>query len=1067
MVTRSDTTTRSAEPFARIAAVLLLTAAAAGWFTGAAQAERPLEYNRDIRPVLADTCFKCHGPDSASREADLRLDLRQAAIDSGAIVPGDPDSSMMVERILEQDPDSRMPPAQSHKTLSDAQKQLLVRWIREGAEYQPHWSLVPPQQPGLPEVKNTAWIRTPIDRFILARLESEGLTPAPEADRRTLARRVALDLTGLPPSPELVEAFVADASPDACEKLVDQLLQSPAWGEHRGRYWLDYARYADTHGIHFDNFREMWSYRQWVIEAMNRNMPFDQFTVENLAGDLLPGATLDQRIGSGFNRCNMTTNEGGIIDEEYAVLYARDRTETTSQVWLGLTVGCAVCHEHKFDPISQREFYELSAFFNNTTQPVRDGNVKDTPPVLIVPRSEDRERYDSLKPLLAEAKQKVEARRQSARPDFDAWLSAASPDVFAKEISSDGLHLHAPLDQGAGPAATVIVDGQPRQVPVDASAEWQPGHTAAQAVKVSSRGVAEIAEAGDFEADMPFSAAAWVHLPANDGNGAIAARMDDSNGYTGWDFWVEGRRVGTHIIHKWSDDALKVVSRDQVPANEWTHVAFTYDGSKKAAGVKIYIDGQEKPANVQADALKGTIRTEVPLKIGQRHRGSVLSGAAIQDLRVIRRVLPPNEVAALARSTRFAAVVARPADQRTDAEKNELYQWWLASLDGPYKHAADELARLEREHRDIEARGTIAHVMEEKQEPAKAYVLFRGAYDQRRDEVTPGVPEVLPDFPQDYPRNRLGLARWLLLPDHPLTARVTVNRFWQEIFGTGIVETSGDFGVAGRMPSHPELLDWLAVEFRETGWDIKRLFKLIVTSAAYRQSAAVTPEKLEKDPGNRLLSRGPRFRMDAEMVRDCALAAGGLLVRKLGGPSVKPYQPPGVWEAIAMNVSNTRSYEQGTGEDLYRRSLYTFWKRQAPPASMDLLNAPAREFCVVRRERTNTPLQALVTLNDPQFVEAARHLAQSAIRESGKGFEDRIRWVGLRLLARDFRPEELEILRRSRDELAAFYKAHPGEARLLIAYGESKADAGTEPAELAAWTMLCNQLMNLDEVLNK
>jgi len=1033
---------------------------------GVEAAESP-QYNRDIRPILSDNCFACHGPDTASRAADLRLDQRQAAIDYGAIVAGDPDSSVLVERILDDDPDDRMPPARSHKSLSESEKQTLIRWIRAGAEYQPHWSLLAAKRPELPEVKDEGWVRTPIDRFVLARLEAEGLAPAAEADRHTLVRRVSLDLTGLPPATKLVEEFVADSSPKAYERLVDTLLQSPAWGEHRGRYWLDYARYADTHGIHFDNYREMWSYRQWVIEAFNRNMPFDQFTIENLAGDLLPEATLDQRIGSGFHRCNMTTNEGGIIDEEYAVLYARDRTETTSQVWLGLTTGCAVCHDHKFDPISQREFYELSAFFNNSTQPVRDGNVANTPPIVIVPREDDRGRYEELKTLVVQSRQEVAARKESARPEFDAWLATAKPEVFAQGIFKDGLHFHAPLDLGAEPVATITVDGESRQVALDESAERQAGQVAAQAVKVSTRSVAEVADAGDWEADTPFSVAAWVFLPANDSSGAIVARMDDPNDFRGWDFWVEGRRIGTHIIHKWSDDALKVVSGDQVPANQWTHVAFSYDGSKKAAGVTIYIDGQKKAVNVQSDGLKGSIRTDVPLKIGQRHRGSVLSGAAIQDLRVIRRLVPPQEVASLASSTRLAALVAKPADARTEAEKNELYDWWLTSLDAAYQSASEALAALEREQRDLEARGTIAHVMEENKEPAKAHVLFRGAYDQRREEVTPDVPDILPTFPLDSPRNRLGFARWLLLPDHPLTARVTVNRFWQEVFGTGIVETSGDFGVAGQMPSHAELLDWLAVEFRESGWDVKAIFKQIVSSAAYRQSAAVTPEKLEKDPGNRLLSRGPRFRMDAEMVRDYALAAGDLLVRKIGGPSVKPYQPPGVWEAIAMNVSNTRSYEQGTGDDLYRRSLYTFWKRQAPPASMEVFNAPAREFCMVRRERTNTPLQALVTLNDPQFVEAARHLSESAILEGGEGFEGRLHVVGLRLLARDFRPEEVEILRRCHEKLASFYQARPEEAKRLIGYGQSKADARIEPGELAAWTMLCNQLMNLDEVLSK
>lgn len=1036
--------------------------------TATEQGARP-EYNRDIRPLLTRNCFECHGPDAETRAADLRLDVRQEAIDYGAIVPGSSDDSLVIERIFESDPDYRMPPVDSHKTLTDSEKQLLARWIEAGAEYQPHWSFVPPTRAELPPVKNGAWVRNPIDRFVLARLEAQGLSPAPEADRRTLARRVALDLTGLPPDPALVDQFVRDKSPDAYERYVDKLLAMPAWGEHRGRYWLDYARYADTHGIHFDNFREMWSYRQWVIEALNRNKPFDQFTIENLAGDLLPDAALDQKIASGFNRCNITTNEGGIIDEEYRVLYARDRTETTSQVWLGLTTGCAVCHDHKYDPITQREFYELSAFFNNTTQPVRDGNRKDTPPILTVPRPEDRQRWAELQQEIPAAEQEVVARKNSARPEFDAWLASAKPEVFEDKLPVEGLHLHASLDEGAGPELTAVLDGMPIKAPLADSVEWQSGHLADKAVKISTGAAAQFEAAGDFEAEEAFTATAWVYLSANDSSGAILARMDDGQGYRGWDFWVEGRRVGAHIIHRWSEDALKVVCRKQVPANSWTHVAVTYDGSRKAAGIKVYVDGQEEATNVQADRLKpeSTIRTEVPLKIGQRHNGSILSGVGIQDVRIYHRQLPKGEVALLAKSSRYAAILAKPADQRSDEELNALYQWWLDNLDGPYREAATVLAQLQRQKREIEARGTIAHVMEEKKEPATAYVLFRGQYDQRRDEVSPGVPAALPEFPEDYPRNRLGLARWLLLPDHPLTARVTVNRYWQEVFGTGLVETSGDFGMAGQFPSYPDLLDWLAIEFRDNGWDIKRLFKTIVTSATYRQSAVTTPEKLEKDPDNRLLSRGPRFRLDAEMVRDYALAASGLLVHKIGGPSVKPYQPPGVWEAIAMIGSDTRNYEQGTGEDLYRRSLYTFWKRQAPPASMEIFNAPAREVCVVRRERTNTPLQALVTLNDPQFVEAARHLATRAIESAGDRFEARLDWIGARLLARSFRPEEVAIIRQSLDKLKAHYEAHPEDAAELLSVGESPVVGAIPTTELAAWTMVCNQLMNLDEVLNK
>lgn len=1130
---------------------LLLFCCAGGLAGGVMHAAERLEYNRDVRPILADKCFACHGPDSAARKADLRLDQREAAIGMGAIVPEKPDESEILRRVSSADPAEVMPPPETKKSLSDAEREILRRWISEGAEYQLHWSFLPAQRPAVPDVtvladgRHAQWPRQPLDAFVLQPMLAAGLEPAAEADKPTLARRVSLDLTGLPPAPELVAAFLADTSPEAYEKLVDQLLTSQAWGEHRGRYWLDYARYADTHGIHFDNFREMWSYRDWVIRAFNNNMPFDQFTIENLAGDLLPNATLDQRIGSGFNRCNMTTNEGGIIDEEYAVLYARDRTETTAQVWLGLTAGCAVCHSHKFDPLSQKEFYELSAFFNNTTQRVRDGNVKDTPPIVVVPKEMDRTRWDALPALITSTQQQIAARREAARSDFATWLASVRPEQLALNADDQTLILHAELKQAppapaaaaeqtekaaatpgqavnpqpaapqpagqqpagasGAPAAVpadaatpeagaatsveasdkpaaeakpaekpaepvvvttpVLVSGEVRQVPLTDKATWREGPHGKAALQVSGSAL-ELADAGDFEGDQAWSCAAWLHLPANDGAGAIAARMDTGAAFQGWDFWLQRRQVGMHIISAWPEKALKVVAKAQVPADRWVHVAVSYDGSGKASGVKVYYDGEPQGTDVENDKLSGSIRTSVPFRIGQRSSSDLFQGG-LHDLRIYRRELTPGDVRKLARQSRLMELVSKDAAARSEKETEELFVFWLGEFDQASQMLNKTLSDLQREQADIQARGTIAHVMAEKETPAVAYVLFRGEYDQRRDQVAPNTPAVFPAFPAEFPRNRLGFAQWLLLPENPLTARVTVNRFWQEVFGNGIVKSAGDFGVSGQLPSHPELLDWLAVEFRESGWNVKRLFKTMVMSATYRQAAIATPAKLERDPENRLLARGPRFRMDAEMVRDYALAASGLLVTKLGGPSVKPYQPDGVWEAIAMNVSNTRSYVRDSGDNLYRRSLYTFVKRMAPPASLELFNAPNRELCTVQRERTNTPLQALVTLNDVQYVEAARQLAQKALQSGGDTFEGRLEVVSQRLLGRSFRPAEREIIHASFDQLAAYYQAHPEDAAALVAFGESKADPQLDAIQLAAWTMLANQLLNLDEVLNK
>ena len=1038
----------------------------------AAAAESP-SFNKDIRSILVENCFSCHGADSGSRKADLRLDQRDAAIESGAIAPGDPDSSVMLDRIFSDDPEEVMPPPSLKKVLTSEQKELLKRWIAEGAEYEPHWSFIPPQRPEPPAVKNETWVRNPIDRFVLARLEAEGLTPAAEADRRVLARRLALDITGLPPEPAVVDAFVADPHPDAYDRLVDTMLSSLEWGEHRGRHWLDYARYADTHGIHFDNYREMWTYRQWVVNAFNRNMPFDQFTILQLAGDLVsnhgPDATpdqiLDNRIASGFNRCNMTTNEGGIIDEEYIVLYARDRTETTSAVWLGLTTGCAVCHDHKFDPFTQKEFYELSAFFNNTTQAARDGNIQDTPPILPVPKLEDRSRFAALEKELPSAKTAVESRKTAAKPEFESWIKAATPAIVAKSLPQDTPLVDLPLDEGQGSTTRVLLAGKQTELPLTPTTTWQAGPNGMPAILLDGK-AGELAGSGDFEHDQAFSVTFWVRVPANDSSYAVISRMDDANAFRGWDVWVQGRRIAMHLVHSYPDDALKVVAKNQLKADTWTLVSVTYDGSGKAEGVKIYYDGklQEKPQVENNKFKKNTIRTEVPLVIGGRAKGATAHAVGLASLSLWGRSLSAGEIEGISRAQTIAEIVKLPAEERVQAG-GTLYSWWLATFDEPFKAATADVAKFDAEMAEIRKHGTVAHVMHEKAEMAKAFVLNRGEYDKRGDEVEANTPDVLPPLPDHLPKNRLGLAQWLLLQDHPLTSRVTVNRFWQEVFGTGLVRSSGDFGITGELPSHPELLDWLAIEFIESGWDVKKLFRLMVTSAAYRQSAAATPEKLTKDSANRLLSRGPRFRMDAEMVRDHALAASGLLVKQIGGPSVKPYQPDGVWEAVSMG-GNTNKYNRDKGENVYRRSMYWFWKRSAPPASLDIFNAPSRENCCVKRERTNTPLQALVTLNDPQFVEAARALADRALEIGGETDESRIEFIAERLLARPFTADEMPIVKQSLADLMAWYKDHPDDAKQVIAVGDSKPRAA-DPVLLASWTMLTNELMNLDEVLCK
>ncbi len=1048
---------------------------------GTASAADKLEYNRDIRPILSENCFACHGPDGAARKAKLRLDKRESAVEKGAIVAGKTAESEIVTRMhLKDDDEERMPPPSSHKQLTAEQKKTLERWIAEGAEYQDHWAFLAPKRPAVPAVNDAKWVRNPIDAFVLAELEKRKLTPNGEADRRTLARRVALDATGLPPTPAEVEAFVNDASPNAYEKYVDKMLASPHYGEHRGRYWLDAARYGDTHGIHFDNYREMWAYRDWVFKAFNANKPFDQFTVEQLAGDLLPKPTLDQRIATGFNRCNITTNEGGAINEEYLVLYTRDRTDAANTIWMGLTTGCAVCHDHKYDPVSQKEFYALSAYFNNSVQQAMDGNIKDTPPIIFVPTDADRETWASIDGRIQDAKKQLEGRKTTAKPAFEAWTKATRPaDILAKATET-GLTLRATLNGGKGTTELYTLDGQTRALPLPKGTTWKPGpfggSVAWTTPPATGPGAIEFPkEVGNFEIDKPFSYGAWVQVPQRGQTAAIFSKMDVAKEHRGWDLWLDNDKFAAHLIDAWPGKAIKVMTKNGFDPNKWHHVFVTYDGSRKAAGLKLFVNGEPQPVNVSAESVANdatkvgtipTIRTDALLTIGRRTPGQNAKALGVSDLRLYGRELTTNEVNTLAVAPRIASVLGTEAAKRKPTDADEVFDWWLASADPESKTLAKTLQDLKQEETAYRGRGTVAHVSAEKTTPAEAYVLDRGEYDRRKDKVAPGTPASLPPMPADLPKNRYGYAQWLLRADHPLTARVTVNRFWSELFGTGLVRTAADFGIAGEQPSHPALLDWLAVDFRENNWDVKRAFKQMLTSATYRQAATTSPVKLERDPANALLSRGPRFRMDAEMIRDYALSASGLMSPKIGGKSVKPYQPIGVWEAVAMPGSDTRDYKQDSGESLYRRSVYTFWKRSAPPASMEIFNAPNRETCTVRRDRTNTPLQALVTLNDVQFVEAARHLAQTAMTAEATT-PGRLELLSQKLLGRTFTAGEAAIVTKIQADLVASYKTTPAEARKLIAVGDSKPDSKLDPAELAAWTMVVNQLLNLDEVLCK
>ena len=1012
-----------------------------------AQAQTTVDFQRQVRPVLSENCFQCHGPDATTRMAGLRLDLKEAVLEvrpHGAVVaPGKPEASLLYQRVSAPDAKRRMPPEYSHKSLNERQIALLKQWIAQGATWQEHWAFRAPAKPRPPSVQNPAWVRNPIDRFVLRQLEAKGLAPAAAADRRTLLRRVALDATGLPPSPAEIELYLKDTSPEAYEHMVDRYLASPRYGEHRARYWLDAARYGDTHGIHIDNYREIWPFRDWVIQAYNRNLPFNQFSIEQLAGDLLPNPTLDQIIATGFERCGVSTNEAGIIEDEYAEIYAKDRADTTAAVWLGITVGCATCHDHKFDPILQKDFYALGAFFRNTTQKVMDGNVSDPPPVVFVPAAADRAKWDRTQKQLARIRQEMAAAGKAAEPSFETWLRQLDRKTLTHPLEAkDELYVADIVALAKAPGNQRLAEANVRGV--------------AAVVFPKSEGVTA-AKPPKLDAGEPFSISVSFLLPKpKDEKGyIIASHQDTRQRNRGWVLDVNGKAAGLRLVGD-GGRAIEFRSRETelLHFGEWNHLVATYDGSRRQYGLALYVNGVPATAtgrNGLNNELLGDLGVDSPLLLGRS-----LPEGAISDFRIFNRALTESEAQLLGDWTGVEG-----------GDRKALLSYYVQHNDDAFRALGREQTELNADARAMNRRGAITLVMQELTDSKPfANILYRGAYDQKRDRVDANTPLVLPPMTAAMPRNRLGFAQWLFTDEHPLTARVAVNRMWQEIFGTGIVKTVDDFGSQGEPPSNQELLDWLTVDFREGGWDMKRFYRQLLLSNTYRQAALATPDKLAKDPDNRLFSRGPRFRLDAETLRDYALAASGLLANGVGGPSVKPYQPEGVWEAVAMEGSDTRFYKQDPGDGLYRRSLYTFWKRSAPPASMDIFNAPTRENCTVRRERTNTPLQALVTMNDPQFVEAARELAGHAM-ENSLDFDAQLEYLSTRLLARPFTLREKQIARRSFEGFRARYQDSRADAAALLNTGVRKPNPALPQPEYAALTMLANQLMNLDEVLNQ
>ena len=1091
-----------------------------------------VDFNRDIRPILSDKCFACHGPDAPAQKVKLRLDSAAAAtadLSRGrrAIVPGQPDKSELIKRITHADEEMRMPPSGSGRSLAKQEVELLTEWIKQGAPWQSHWAFVAPVRPPLPSVENTAWPKNAIDAFVLARLEREGLQPAPEADRATLLRRLSFDLTGLPPTPAELDDFLLDKAPHAYEKAVDRLLSSPRYGERMAFKWLDAARYADTNGYQNDGERYMWRWRDWVINAFNRNLPYDQFTIEQLAGDLLPNATLDQRIATAFNRNHRQNSEDGLVPEEYAVEYVVDRVDTTATVFLGATMACARCHTHKYDPFTHQEYYQLYAYFNSVPEDGRS-SYHTSQPWIPAPTVEQQERLRQIETDIARTTRRLTALVGAHQHDLRRWAQALPPSGLQQWFPASNLLLRHSLDAGAnveliGKLERRASAGYEAAKPDLGAKQPPPGYrdgAPAQVVSPLGQGVAfdghmfyDAGRVADFDySDRlvdhrdQFAISAWFY-PEAENSGAIVSHMQDRPGEKdgslpknrGYGLFFNDGKLHWNVVSVWADDSWRVATADPVALNEWHHVVAVFDGREPYERAQIYLDGRKQKLKVNNGRIYRTFSdASASLRIGGGAGPEFRFKGRLDEVRVYDALPDAEQVAMLSCADSLSDIAALPMNKRTEGQRLKLLNAWLDRGAPAAAHQAwTRLHGLKRAKTKLEREFPLVMVMEELPEPRPAHVLRRGAYDAPGEAVARGVPASLRSRATDkQPANRLELAKWLVGPENPLTARVTVNRFWQMLFGTGLVKTVEDFGSQGELPSHPELLDWLAVEFREgqgtgsrsdltdagyrplhptpaaaarrTGpaaWNVKALLKTIVLSATYRQSSNVTPQLLQRDPDNRLLARGARFRLSAEMIRDQALLVSGLLVERVGGPSVKPYQPAGLLKDMVF--PNMADYAQAKGEGLWRRSLYTFWKRTVLNPGMLVFDATAREQCAVRETRTNTPLQALNLMNDVTYVEAARRLAERMLLTGGTEPQGRLAWAFRAATSRPPDAAEQQTLLDNLNAQLAYFRRRPEEAEKLLMVGEKRHDAKLDPAELAAYAATASLILNLDEVITK
>lgn len=1020
-----------------------------------AGADDSINYTRDIRPIISSNCVQCHGPDEEKLEADLRLD-KEAGIAQAFRDGGDG-----IERISSTEDGFQMPPKESHLELKPAEIAILKNWAKAGAPFASHWAFEKPKKPTPPKPTDSSWAKNEIDHFVLEHLKSTGLSPNQEADRERLIRRVTYDLTGLPPTINEIDAFLNDPDSNAYEKVIDRLLASQAYGERMTLSWLDAARYGDTSVFHADGRRDMWAWRNWVIDAYNDNMPFDQFTVKQIAGDLIPEGTWQDKVASGFNRNHGTTDEGGAIAEEYRVEYVVDRVKTTSTIWLGLTMECAQCHSHKYDPISQKEYYQFYAYFNQTADPgmqTRNGNQT---PIVNVPNEANAPLAEKAKAELEELKKKLAAHVKNSEKPYQDWLAVAAKESGQSTMPA-GLNFHLKMDETKGKKVSDAVDSK-RKGDVKGKPIFKSGKIGG-AIELNGSTHLNFGQVNGFERDDAFSISAWLFWNKKDG--AIVSKMTNGGSFRGYDMLISGGHLEFHLVNTWPRDALKIRTKNKLNASQWQHVCLTYDGSSKSSGAKIYFDGVLQEYTIEQDGLKSTTKNDVPFLIGQRNNGAPLKGL-IDDVRVYSRNLSEAEVKTLNGENGLRELLSIESTKRTPAQNKTLKDHYFTSIDATHQSLSKQINNKQKQFADFSKPLTTVMIMQEMPKPRMTYVLDRGHYaSPKKDEVIkPGVPSFLPPLDSSLPNDRLGLANWIVSKENPLTPRVTVNRYWQLFFGKGLVETLEDFGTQGNSPTHPALLDWLATDFVENGWNVKRTLKQIVMSATYRQASVSTKKKLEQDPRNLTFSRGSRFRLMGEFLRDGALSAAGLLNEKVGGPSAKPYQPPGLWNEVSLNGG--LRFKRDSGENLYRKSMYIYWRRSAPMPSMAIFGTPSRDTCTIRRARTNTPLQALVTLNDEQFVEAARFLAQRVLLEKQDSVEEQIVLAHRLLTGTKPTAKTMALLSKTFKEEKSIFASKLEEAKKLLATGEKKRDESIDVATHAAMTIVCGIIMNLDEALTR